>query len=102
MTELPDTPENRAFVEEMTKAQAEAEALHASRWESAVRRDWFKWRSGEPCGLCGELVGHYGGDLERDPCPAIPQDLPLEEVRPNCYLLRRHRMADKVRAACRE
>lgn len=98
--ELDPTPENVAFFEEMARAEAAATAATAA-WENAVRRDWWRWRTGEPCKQCGEWVGHYGGDLERDPCPLIPQDQPLEEVRPNCYLLRRHRIVDAIRHACK-
>jgi hypothetical protein len=97
VTELPDTPENRAFVEELVKAEAESRL----RYELACRRDYYRWQREEPCDKCGEWVGHFGGSVDRDPCPLIPQDVPLEEVRENRYAVRRYRMADAVRAAAK-
>lgn len=80
----------------------EAAARELAAWQSEARRDWYRRRlSDQPCRQCGEWIGHYGGDLERDPCPLIPQDVPLEEMRPNCYAVRRHRMVDAIRHACK-
>ncbi len=77
----------------------ESAARELAVWQSAARRDWYQWRLADQCFACGEWVGHFGGSVDRDPCPRIPQGLALEEVRPNCYLLRRHRMVDAIRAA---
>ncbi len=72
-------------------------------WESAVRRDYFRTRllAGDPCPDCGEIVGHFAGSAERDPCKRIPADVPLEEVRPGCYSVRRLHICDAIRAACK-
>lgn len=71
------------------------------RWRWQIQREVFRWRnSPDACADCGELIGHYGGDAERDPCRLIPQDVPLEEIRPNCYVVRRHWIGDAIRAAC--
>lgn len=72
------------------------------RHELAARRDFFRVRllAGDPCSKCGEIVGHFAGNLERDPCPLIPLDVPLEEIRPNCFAVRRSYIGDAIRAAC--
>lgn len=72
------------------------------RHELAARRDFFRVRllAGDPCPKCGEIVGHFAGNLEREPCPLIPQDVPLEEIRPHCYAVRRLYIGDAIRAAC--
>lgn len=74
------------------------------RWEFAARRDFYRTRllAGDPCPTCGEVVGHFGGSADRDPCPFIPADVPLEEIRPNCYAVRRHYIGDAIRAACEQ
>jgi hypothetical protein len=71
-------------------------------WRRAIARERFRWRTGEPCRICGEWIGHYGGDLERDPCSCIPQDVPLEEVRPNRYCVLRHWIGEAIRHACKD
>lgn len=73
-----------------------------ARWESAIRRELWRWRLPEPCPACKEWIGHFGGDATRDPCGLIPQGVPLEEVRPNRYVVRRHWIGDAIRAACKE
>lgn len=72
------------------------------RWEFAARRDFYRTRllAGDPCPKCGEIVGHFGGSTERDACPLIPSDVPLEEIRPNCYAVRRSHLGDAIRAVC--
>ena len=84
----------------MTPEQIE-EARTSGRWQWAIRRELFRWSLDEPCPVCGEWIGHFGGDAQRDPCPRIPQDVPLEEVRPNCYTVRRHWVGDAIRAVCK-
>lgn len=76
-------------------------ALERARWESAIRRERFRWHQPTPCTVCGEWVGHFGGSTDRDPCACIPQDVPLEEVRPNCYTVRRYWIGDAIREACK-
>lgn len=76
------------------------EKLQAA-YEFAVRRDFYRWRLiSDECPVCGERIGHFGGSTERDPCRLIPQGLPLVEVRPNCYAVRRHRIGAAIRVAC--
>jgi hypothetical protein len=71
------------------------------RHEFAARRDAYRWSNApDACPLCGERIGHFGGSTERDPCKQIPQDVPLVEVRPNCYAVRRHRIGAAIRVAC--
>lgn len=72
------------------------------RWELAIRREKFRWHQPSPCTVCGEWVGHWGGGVAggREPCACIPLDVPLEEVRPNCYTVRRYWIGDAIRAAC--
>lgn len=67
------------------------------RWRFAIRVHKFRLRRGEACSKCGQWVGHWGGDNERDPCPLIPSDVPLREVRPNCYEVRYRRFSDTLR-----
>lgn len=69
------------------------------RWQLAIRRELFRWGSVGPCTVCNEWIGHFGGDTQRDPCPCIPDDVPLQEVRPNLYTVRRHWIGDAIRAA---
>lgn len=69
------------------------------RWQFAIRREYWCWYSGEPCSKCGEWVGHFGGSVDRDPCPRIPTDVPLEEVRPNCYRVQANWIGDRIRHA---
>ena len=73
-----------------------------ARWEQEARREVWRWRrlEGDPCQVCGCHVGHFGGDTTRDPCKFIPQDVPLEEVRPNLYTVRRDWIGDAIRSAC--
>lgn len=79
--------------------QSKADERRA-RWQNAIRREMFLWRGGGPCPSCGEWIGHFGGDLQRDPCELIPNGVPMEEVRPNCYVVRRWWIGDAIRAAC--
>ncbi len=72
-----------------------AEDLH----EWAARRASWRWRSDGPCHGCGEWIGHFGGSAERDPCRFIPDDVPLVEVRPNCYDVRRMQICWAIRKA---
>lgn len=71
-----------------------------ARWESAIRRERYRWHNVGACTVCGEWVGHFGGSTTRDPCACIPDNVPLEEVRPNCYTVLRHWIGDAIRAAC--
>ncbi|HEU6454933.1 MAG TPA: hypothetical protein VN201_05675 [Roseateles sp.] len=87
--------------EQPVETAEQAAARELAAWQSAARRDWFQWKlSASPCNFCGEWVGHWGGSNDREVCPAIPEGMAIEEVRPNCYLLRRHRMVDAIRHAC--
>lgn len=106
------TPEEEAaWFKEMADAQAKAttpEAIAAHerhvRWE--INKSIVRWRSGRPCGTCGEIVGHWGGphriDGAGDPrpqCKELPSNVYLEELRPNCFDVRRHRIGDAIRHA---
>lgn len=82
----------------LTEAQIEQAARW--RWQFEIRRELGRWGRDDVCPRCGEVIGHHGGDMQRDPCPVIPQDVPLEEVRPNRYTVRRHWICDAIRAAC--
>jgi hypothetical protein len=79
----------------------ETEDEHRARWGREIRRELFRWRnSPDTCGFCGERIGHFGGSVDRDSCKLIPLNLPLDEVRPNCYVVRRAWIGDAIRAAC--
>lgn len=79
----------------------ETEAEHRARWGLEIQRELYRWRrQPDGCVLCSERIGHFGGSVERAPCPRIPLNLPLEEVRPNCTTVRRHWIGDAIRAAC--
>jgi len=72
-----------------------------ARWELEARREYYRWHRDGPCSVCGEWIGHFGGSVDRDPCRLIPDNVPLEELRPNCMAVRRVHMADKIRAHCK-
>lgn len=83
-----------------------AAAAHRAHVEFAVRRSVYRWRYEGSCPSCGEWIGHWGGPGPNAPpgdtrphCPRIPLDVILEEVRPNCYDVRRPRIGDAIRAA---
>lgn len=78
---------------------ATAEQLR-DRWRWAVKRARWLWARTDKCPRCGEWIGHFGGSAERDPCDLIPLNVPLEEVRPNCFEVRRDWIGDAIRAAC--
>lgn len=82
-----------------TDEQAQ-DAAYLNRWTFAANRERARWRQSWPCTVCGEWIGHWGGSAERDPCSRIPLNVPLEEVRPNRYCVRRHWIGDAIRAAC--
>lgn len=73
----------------------------------SIRRARWLWSLSGPCSVCGELIGHWGGPLgayQDDPrprCSMIPPDVWLDEVRPNCFDVRWHRIGDSIRAACK-
>lgn len=73
-----------------------------ARWHKLIERELVHWASGKSCRYCGQWVGHWGGGApgEPPPCPMIPMNVPLEEVRPNCLMVRRHWIGDAIRAAC--
>lgn len=71
-------------------------------WVEAIEFELVHWENPEVCPHCGEWVGHFGGSTDRDPCALIQQDVPLEEIRPNCYAVRRHYIGDAIRAACEQ
>ena len=75
------------------------EEAYRARWSFAIRRERWRWATGEPCREGGEWVGHFGGSATRDPCSLIPLDVPLEELRPNCLAVRRSWIGDAIRAA---
>lgn len=70
-------------------------------WAVAIEGERFNagLLAGDPCPLCGEIVGHFGGSNDRDQCGFIRSDVFLREVRPNCYTVRFHTMADTIRSA---
>ncbi len=85
-----------------TASPIEGQADNRARWESEARREAWRWRvwRDTPCPACGELIGHFGGSTTREPCELIPKDVPLEEIRPNCYTVRRYWIGDAIRAVC--
>jgi hypothetical protein len=87
--------------DEYTEQQRERHEAHV--WWSK-RRSMIEWGKARPCYHCGEWVGHWSGSTPGDPeyrapCPAIPTDVWLEELRPNCVDVLRHRLGDAIRAA---
>lgn len=79
----------------------ETRAEHRARWRNEIEKELYRWEwEPDGCYLCGERIGHSGGSVDRDPCPLIPLNLPLEEVRPNCMTVRRAWIGDAIRAAC--
>lgn len=81
---------------------AEVEAYRA-RWHSHARREVWRWRMiPDECPACGQRIGHWSGGVPGgpDPCPLIPLNVPLEEVRPNCVTVQRHWIGDAIRAVC--
>lgn len=82
-------------LQQPTAADSSDEAF---RWRLAARREELRWSHPWPCSVCGEWVGHWGGSAERPSCNCIPLNVPLEEVRPNCFTVRRHWMGDAIRA----
>lgn len=92
-------PATNAHFSELIAASAADEAR--ARWQSAIRRELWRWRVlPDGCPVCGERIGHWGGSDTRAACNVIPVNVPLEEVRPNCYLVRREWIGDAIRAAC--
>ena len=75
---------------------ARDDEAHRARWSFAIRRERWRWATGEPCRECGEWVGHFGGSVTRGPCSCIPLNVPLEEVRPNCLTVRRQWIGDAI------
>lgn len=71
-----------------TPLDSSYEAGAAERWIAALAADRREWASGEPCASCGEWIGHLAGTVDRDPCPRIPEGVPLKAVRQNCYRVR--------------
>lgn len=74
-------------------------------WRREIDMEMRRWgRNGEQCLACGEWIGHWGGGgvdrfgEPRPPCRLIPQDVPLQQVRPNCYTVRRHWIGDAIRS----
>ena len=83
------------------EAQAAADEREVWRWRREVERERFRWARVDPCLICGEWVGHFGGSIDRDPCSLIPLGLAIEEVRPNCWIVAgRHWIGDAIRAVC--
>lgn len=97
MTDIDVDAEAEKLIAEMSEDEG-----HRFRWRIAIARERERWGSGEPCDKCGEWVGHFGGSTTRDPCPYIPLNVYLEEVRPNCMTVRRYQIGDAIRAACRD
>lgn len=101
------TPEEEAvFCQEIAEAQAKKEAEHEQHLRWAIRRSFFNWRSTGACRFCHEWVGHWGGGPRpagdtkpAERCDLIPDDLWLDELRPNCFDVRRHRIGDAIRHA---
>lgn len=80
------------------RAALDADDAWVARWEREAAREAVRWRRYDTCPQCGERIGHFGGSVERDPCPNIPLNVPLEEVRPGRYAVRRPTLADAIRA----
>lgn len=81
---------------------AETPERQRRRWKLTIGREMVQWASGDRCRYCGQWIGHWGGGVAGGPppCPMIPLNLPLDEVRPNCLMVRRHWIGDAIRAAC--
>lgn len=82
-------------------ADEELEAAGREFHRFAARRAFFVWARGERCRVCDEWIGHFGGSVDRDPCSMIPSDVPLEEIRRNCYEVLRPHIGDAIRKACK-
>jgi hypothetical protein len=83
-------------VTEPTKEEVDA---YVNCWRREAQREAFRWARPDPCAACGEWIGHFGGSVDRDPCRCIQQNVPLDEVRPNCLTVQRYRIGDAIRAA---
>ena len=71
------------------------------RWRWEARKEAWRWSSNpDGCSKCGQRIGHWGGDATTDPCDLIPTNVPLEEVRPNCYMVRFPTIGDAIREVC--
>lgn len=90
---------DEAVLQQPIAEDADEEA-YRERWRWAIRRDRLRWATGEPCHKCGQWVGHFGGSITVDPCSLIPLNVPLEEVRPNCYTVLRQWIGDAIWKAC--
>lgn len=100
-----------AYLKDLADAEAaaatpEALAEHERHVRWCIRRSFYNWARAEPCRFCGELIGHWGGGQRPEGdarqvarCDLIPDDVWLDELRPNCFDVRRHRIGDAIRAA---
>jgi hypothetical protein len=76
-------------------------------WLREIQLELYRWRRWpDGCSYCGERIGHR---LDRNagsdsPCSMlagpVAHRIPLEEVRPGCFTVRRHWIGDAIRAAC--
>lgn len=67
-------------------------------WLREIERELFRWRNLDECPGCHQRIGHHLDCwiLERP----LANRVPLEQVRPDCYTVRRHWIGDAIRAAC--
>lgn len=75
-----------------TQAARRQRWVHASEMEG---RRWARWP--DECNYCGQRIGHLPECMM---LTALSAGLPHEEVRPGCFVVRRHWIGDAIRAAC--
>lgn len=76
-------------VEKLTKRE---------RWLMAAEQEarrWHLWP--DTCNYCKQRIGHL---VDCMMLQAFAQGLPLEEVRPSCFTVRRYWIGDAIRTAC--
>lgn len=76
----------------------ETPAQRRQRWVLAVECEARRWRLWpDTCNYCHERIGHLPGCMM---LTSLSAGLPHEEVRPGCFVVRRHWIGDAIRAAC--
>lgn len=68
------------------------------RWLHAMELEALRWRRwADHCNYCQQRIGHLPECMM---LTALSAGLPHEEVRPGCWVVRRHWIGDAIRAAC--